>query len=188
MVTSPSPLGRGRCFSCCPAHSRLAGRAWGPAGCSSTFPGSFRPPLCSFSQLALPALPLFDLLNLCFGSLFHTHSDSLLSPLKALGHLPGSEIKCEVKYSSDPHQLLIVSTLPHLHSPSPGCRMLRQARSLRKCLSESFTRKHSLAYSMSLSLSFNGCQPRADLVHLSSSLCFVLFCFPEIDIKGKALS
>lgn len=90
------------------------------------FPGSFRPPLCSISQLALPALSLFDLLNLCFGSLFHTHSDSLLSPLKALGHLPGSEIKCEVKYSSDPHHILIVFTLPRSRYPSLGCRMLRQ--------------------------------------------------------------
>ena len=32
-------------------------------------------------QLALTTFSLFDLLNVCFSSVFHTHSDSLPSPL-----------------------------------------------------------------------------------------------------------
>lgn len=84
-----------------------------------------RLPRSCISQLAPTALSLFGLLNLCFGSLFHTPSDSLLSPLKALGHLPGREIKCEVKHYSDPHYTPIVSALPHLLYPQK-CRMLKQ--------------------------------------------------------------
>lgn len=67
--------------------------------------------LSSILQLAVATLPLFELLNLCFSSLFHTHTDSLPSP-KALRHLPGSEIKCEDKFNSTPHDIRCLPTPP----------------------------------------------------------------------------
>lgn len=112
-----------------------------------TFPRSFRHPLCSISQLALTTLPLFDLRNLCFGSLFHTHSDSRLSPLKALGHLPGSEIQCEVKYSSDPHRVPInFAPPPSVRSILLGMHDAQAARNRsRRCPLGNSTPKYSLA-------------------------------------------
>lgn len=83
---------------------------------------SIRTCLSSILQLALATLSLFDLLNLCFSSLFHTHTDNLPSP-KALGHLPGSEIKCEVKYNSAPHRILsfpLPSSFLHKNAEAPG--------------------------------------------------------------------
>lgn len=113
------------------SHSRLEAELEALLAAPLTFPGSFRLPLHSISQLALPILSFFDLLNLCFGSLFHTHSDSLLPPPpNALGHLPGSEIKGKLNSASDPHHTLIVFTLPQSPLSFSGMQDAQAARNL----------------------------------------------------------
>jgi len=106
------------------SHSRLEAELEALLAAPLTFPGSFRLPLHSISQLALPILSFFDLLNLCFGSLFHTHSDSLLPPPPPPPPPP-----------------------PCLHPPPVATILLWDAgcsgsQKPLKCLSASFTRKH----------------------------------------------
>lgn len=85
---------------------------------------SIRTCLSSILQLALATLSLFDLLNLCFSCCF-TPTLTVCRPPKALGHLPGSEIKCEVKYNSAAYHHARSLPPPHL-LPSPESRVPRQ--------------------------------------------------------------
>lgn len=124
------------------SHSRLEAELEALLAAPLTFPGSFRLPLHSISQLALPILSFFDLLNLCFGSLFHTHSDSLLPPPQRPGTSARQRNQRKVKFSFRP------SSYPHcLHPPPVATILLWDAgcsgsQKPLKCLSASFTRKH----------------------------------------------
>lgn len=98
-------------------------RAQGPYSASLVFFFFFlmstRTCLSGVLQLALATLSLFDLLSLCFRRCF-TPTLTVCRRPKALGHLPGSEIKCEVKYNSAAHHHALSLPAPLLPSPESG--------------------------------------------------------------------
>lgn len=109
--------------------SKEGGRAHSPDFCSfSFFKTSIRTCLASAFSWLLTTFSLFDLLNVCFSSVFHTCSDSLPFP-QAPGHLPSGDIKCDVRCSfGSISAASSLSLLPPPPSFLPRMQMPRQWR------------------------------------------------------------